>query len=122
MLFFFSNDNPIVSSISFFFTDLESGADDGISEAEDAIVDGFQPLSTYSYKINVASCNVSDISIKVCRVLRQTDRRFIPQLNLDIMSILEYRSYWKKEHAFLDILKIVVPQKFRPKAFSWPLR
>ena len=80
----------------------------------------FQNLQSHVYQVKTEACNVSDVSLQVCRVLRPADVRFSKVIQQDVLGILEYRTFWEKQKDCIDILRSLSPSKFRPKASSCP--
>ena len=106
-----------------FFLDAMDTEGSSTLPPSDISEDIFTPSRDYLYTICPTSCNESDLSVKVCRVIRQAGDSgiaFSRVICQDIVSILEYKTYWEKDTYSKDILSAVAPQNIRPKAFSWP--
>ena len=118
--FFINKKMPILIHAIPNFEFNNSDAEDDGERVVEPLDHSFENLESHVYQVKTEACNVSDVSLQVCRVLRPADVRFSKVIQRDVLGILEYRTFWKKEKDCIDILRSLSPSIFRPKASSCP--
>ncbi len=114
----------------FFFVENYTNSEDSANSFEyddeddyDDDDERFHDTEDYLYTVSAKYCNESDLYIETWRVFRQagnTGTEFAHVIRDDVVSILEYRAFWKHDRYSKNILKSVAPKSRRGKAFSCP--
>eukprot|EP00794_Sanderia_malayensis_P005673 gene5673-6369_t len=92
---------------------------ENINEFDDR--ESFHATEDYIYTVCRRYCKESDLLVEVLHVFRQasaTGTEFAHVLLADVVSVLEYRAFWKRDKNSENILKIVSPNSRRSKALS----